>query len=68
MHAITSKTGSYRAMYAVTAPLYPLLKALAPRYVTTTEAMGRAMINVAGRGWPKTVLENADINAAAARS
>ena len=67
MHAVTSKTGWYRAMYAVMTPLYPVLKALAPRYVTTTEAMGLAMINVAKNGWPKPVLENADINAAAER-
>ena len=65
MHGITSKTGWYRALYAVVAPLYPLLKAIAPRYVTTTEAMGRAMINVAKRGWPNPVLESPDINQAA---
>ena len=68
MHGITSRTGWYRAMYAVVAPLYPLLKALAPRYVTTTEAMGRAMINVARNGWPRPVLESPDINAAAVKS
>ena len=67
MHGITSRTGWYRAMYAVIAPLYPLLKAMAPRYVTTTEAMGRAMINVAMDGWPKPILESPDINAAAER-
>jgi uncharacterized protein YbjT (DUF2867 family) len=65
MHGVTSKTGWYRAMYAVVAPLYPLLKALVPRYVTTTEAIGRAMINVAKNGWPKPVLESPDLNAAA---
>ena len=64
MHGITSRTGWYRAMYAVAAPLYPLLKALAPRYVTTTEAMGRAMLHVARQGWTKPVLESPDINAA----
>jgi uncharacterized protein YbjT (DUF2867 family) len=68
MHGITSKTGWYRAMYAVGAPLYPLLNALAPRYVTTTEAMGRAMLHVARQGWPKPVLESPDINAAADQS
>jgi uncharacterized protein YbjT (DUF2867 family) len=65
MHGIKSRTGWYRAMYAVIAPLYPIVKAIAPRYVTTTEAMGRAMINVAKHGWPNPVLENPDINAAA---
>jgi uncharacterized protein YbjT (DUF2867 family) len=65
MHGVTSRTGWYRAMYAVTAPLYPLLKAMAPGYVTTTEAMGRAMLVVAKQGWPSPVLETPDINAAA---
>jgi len=65
MHGITSRTGWYRAAYAIVAPLYPLLKSVAPRYVTTTEAMGRAMINVAKHGWPSAVLESSDINAAA---
>jgi uncharacterized protein YbjT (DUF2867 family) len=65
MHGITSRTGWYRVMYAVIAPLYPIMKALAPRYVTTTEAVGRAMINVAMKGWPNPVLESPEINAAA---
>src|SRR4029079_10093943 len=65
MHGITSKTGWYRAMYAVGAPLYPLLKALAPRYVTTTEAIGRAMLHVARHGWPNRILETEDITLAA---
>jgi hypothetical protein len=37
-------------------------KALFPKYVTTTEQMGRAMIQVALAGAPKRVLENRDIN------
>jgi hypothetical protein len=68
MHGIQSKTRLYRALYAVGAPLYPLWKRLLPTYVTTTEQIGRAMIAVARRGAPKRVLENADINAAAAHA
>ena len=34
-----------------------------PDYVTTTERLGRAMIQVARHGAPKHVLENRDINA-----
>jgi uncharacterized protein YbjT (DUF2867 family) len=63
MHGITSRTRLYRALYAVAAPLYPVWKALLPRYVTTTEQIGRAMIAVARRGAPTRVLENSDINA-----
>jgi uncharacterized protein YbjT (DUF2867 family) len=65
LHGIQSRTPLYRALYAVGAPLYPVWKRLLPRYVTTTEQMGRAMIAVARRGAPRRVLENADINAAA---
>jgi uncharacterized protein YbjT (DUF2867 family) len=62
MHGIQSKTKLYRALYAVMAPLYPVWKALLPKYVTTTEQVGRAMIKIAKRGAPKRVLENQDIN------
>jgi hypothetical protein len=58
-------TGWYRAIDAVIAPSYPIVTTLAPRYATTTEAMGRAMINVALKGWPIPVLESSGINAAA---
>jgi hypothetical protein len=44
-------------------PLYPVWKSLFPDYVTTTEQLGRAMIQVARHGAPKRVLENRDINA-----
>jgi hypothetical protein len=62
MHGIKSKTKLYRAFYAVTGPLYPVLKTLFPKYVTTTEQLGRAMIEVVRRGAPKPILESADIN------
>lgn len=65
MHGIKSRTTSYRVFYAITAPVFPLLKAAFPRQVTTTERVGRAMLNVARRGAPKAILENADIDAAA---
>lgn len=65
MHGIKSSTGWYRAMYTVLTPLYPLLRALFPRNVTTTELIGRAMIAAARHGAPTRVLENAEINALA---
>jgi hypothetical protein len=40
----------------------PWLRKRFPRYVTTTEQLGRAMIAVAKYGAPKSVLESADIN------
>lgn len=65
MDGIVSKTTSYRVMYAVLSPLYPLLKRAAPKMVTSTRQIGRAMLNVTRRGFPKQVLESADINVAA---
>jgi len=62
MHGIKSKTQLYRIMYSFIAPLYPLLKALAPKFVTTTEQVGQAMIKVAKQGADKKFLENQDIN------
>ena len=38
------------------------VEVLFPNYVTTTECVGRAMLNVTKRGFPKPVLENRDIN------
>jgi hypothetical protein len=62
LNGIVPKTAWLRALYAVAAPLYPVWKALFPKYVTTTAQMGRAMIHVARAGAPKRVLENRDIN------
>lgn len=59
---VKSKTPWLRAFYAIAGPLYPLLSKLAPAYVTTTESIGRAMIQVAASGTPERVLENAAIN------
>jgi uncharacterized protein YbjT (DUF2867 family) len=61
LHGITSKTGGYRGIYAAMKPLLPLLLRVFPRYVTTTEQVGRAMLSVAQRGYVKPVLEAADI-------
>lgn len=62
LHGATSKTKLYSAIYAVMGPLYPFWRMLFPKYVTTTEQIGRAMLEVAKRGAPKRVLENQDIN------
>src|ERR1700682_5320368 len=45
MHGIVSKTKLYRLLYLLLGALLPLLKALFPKYVTTTERVGRAMLN-----------------------
>ena len=62
-HGIKSKTRVYQVFYTLTGPLLPLLYRWFPKYVTTTEQVGRAMLKVAKNGWPKAVLENSGINA-----
>ncbi|MEW2514763.1 NAD-dependent epimerase/dehydratase family protein [Streptomyces sp. NPDC046870] len=62
-----SRTPLYRRIYRVTAALHPLLGRLFPRYVTTTDAVGRAMLAVARPGSnAPAVLRNSDINHLAA--
>lgn len=60
-HGIRSKTRLYRAAYVVMGPLLPVLRAISPGLVTTTEEVGRAMIEAAAHGAPKPLLENTDI-------
>ncbi|MGB6430266.1 MAG: hypothetical protein WBF06_06745 [Candidatus Acidiferrales bacterium] len=61
-HGEKSKTGWYRAMYAVMGPMIPVLLRVFPKSVTTTDRMGRAMLEVAKHGAPKKLLETQDIN------
>jgi hypothetical protein len=65
MHGAVSKTRSYRLLYAVMAPVLPLLQWAFPKSVLTTEIIGRAMINTVRRGFPKPILESSDIYAVA---
>jgi uncharacterized protein YbjT (DUF2867 family) len=61
LHGITSKTKMYRVLYTAMKPALPLLLRLFPQYVTTTEQVGRAMLEVAKHGYAKPVLEARDI-------
>src|SRR5271157_989419 len=61
-HGVRSKTGLYQAFYTVLGPLMPWLLKIAPKYGTSTEQVGRAMLKLAKHGGPKAVFENADIN------
>ena len=63
LHGIRSKTAWVQAIYVATAPLLSLLNRVAPNYMTTAEQVGHAMIRVARDGFPRQVLESADINA-----
>jgi uncharacterized protein YbjT (DUF2867 family) len=62
LHGVRSKTGWVQAIYLVTSPLLSWLTRVAPKYMTTSEQLGRAMIRVARDGFPRPVLESEDIN------
>ena len=62
LHGIRSRTAWVQAIYVASAPLLTLLNRVAPKYMTTTEQVGRAMIKVARDGYPGPVLESDDIN------
>jgi uncharacterized protein YbjT (DUF2867 family) len=62
LHGVRSKTGWINAVYAVTAPLLAYMARAKPDYMTTSEKLGRAMISVVRNGYPKPILESADIN------
>jgi uncharacterized protein YbjT (DUF2867 family) len=62
LHGVRSKTRLYRVLYTLLGPLLGLSYALFPKYVTTTEQLGRAMLKVAKQGWPRSVLEASHIN------
>jgi uncharacterized protein YbjT (DUF2867 family) len=62
LHGVRSKTAWVQAIYVVTAPLLSYLARTSPKFMTTSEQLGRAMIKVARDGYPKPVLESEDIN------
>jgi uncharacterized protein YbjT (DUF2867 family) len=65
LYGTRSKTAAYRVFYMLTRPLLPVVRLAFPNYVLTTQQIGRAMLNVTRRGYPKQILESKDIRAAA---
>ena len=63
LHGVRSRTAWIQAIYVVAAPLLSYLARTSPKFMTTSEQLGRAMIKVARNGYPKPVLESEDINA-----
>jgi uncharacterized protein YbjT (DUF2867 family) len=63
MHGTESKTRSYRILYKILAPLYPVWRRLFPNMVTTTEHLGRAMLQLAKHGSDEHIFESRDIEA-----
>ena len=66
LRGVRTKVALYRALYAVLAPLYPVLRRIAPHSVTTSVNVGRAMIRVAIEGYRHPHVETNDINLLAA--
>jgi uncharacterized protein YbjT (DUF2867 family) len=68
MYGVKSKTRSYRVLYSATALLLPALRAMFPNHVTTTEQLGRKMIDLVRHGSDKVILEARDLNAPGAKA
>jgi uncharacterized protein YbjT (DUF2867 family) len=62
LHGVRSKTAWVQAIYVVAAPLLSYLARTSPKFMTTSEKVGLAMIKVARDGYPKPILESEDIN------
>jgi uncharacterized protein YbjT (DUF2867 family) len=64
LHGARSKTRLYQFFYSFLGPVLTLSRRWFPKYVTTTEQIGKAMLAVARRNGGRGVLESADIDAA----
>lgn len=64
MHGEVSRTLLYSVPIALMKPVFPWMRKRFPHYVTSTEAIGRAMLNVTRRGYALKRLESIDINKA----
>jgi uncharacterized protein YbjT (DUF2867 family) len=62
LHGIVPKTKVYRVAYALLGPLLPLVRWAFPNAVTTTEIVGRAMLESVRRGGPTRAVERPEIN------
>lgn len=66
LHGIRSRTRIYNILYPIIYPLMLTIRTVSPNSMTTTERVGRAMLQVARHGYRKKILESPDINEAAA--
>lgn len=65
LDGIRSRTKLYNVLYPLLYPVMLAMKAFSPQNITDTRRIGRAMLNIAKRGFPVKILENPDINTAA---
>lgn len=61
LKGIKSSTRLYNTLYVVLRPLFPVFRAM-PKFATDTARVGKAMINIAIKGYGKKHLECIDIN------
>lgn len=60
-HDATASKGLFRVAYLLTGALMPVLDRLFPRYVTSTDRLGQAMLRAARTGFATRIVENADL-------
>jgi len=65
MRGATSRMRSVRWMYALTALIYPFLQKRFGRFVTSTDRLAAAMLQLAIAGSPKKTLNTRELNAVA---
>ena len=61
-----TKTAWYRALYTVLSPVISVVRHGSPRWATSTDAIGLAMLALARHGSPEQIFGNGQINALAA--
>ncbi len=66
MKGVRSRTRLYHLLYVTLGWTFPILKALVPDFVTTSELVGQAMLRVSREGFTKPILATKDINAVGA--
>jgi uncharacterized protein YbjT (DUF2867 family) len=65
MRGVTSRMRSVRWMYALTAPVFPFLQKTFGRWVTSTDLLAAAMLQLGAAGSAKKTLNTAELNALA---
>ena len=65
MRGVTSRLRSVRWLYALTAPVYPVLQNAFGRWVTSTDLPATAMLQLAVVGSENKTLNTGDLNAIA---
>ena len=67
MRGVTSRIRSLRWLYALMRPIYPFLQKRFGRFVTSTDLLAAAMLQLALAGSPKKTLNTSELNGLAKR-